>query len=115
MENEVSGLSESIYDITMLIYWAEILPGLFWIGSTFVAISIGIILVRKKAVGGLSLLVCIILTLIIDGVFMGSFGLDTEEIPKWLSLLPVASSILWFLAAIHFLRYVLNDNSRQDD
>lgn len=108
----MEGQSELVKEIATAIqipYWVDMGAGVFELGAYVVVMVIAHILAKKREAGGVSMLICVYLSLLLamlpflfptNSFFLGS----PSSILVFAS--QVLSAFLMFMATIHLLRFI---------
>ncbi len=121
MKNQEVELSTEIYDALMAPYWFDITSGIIELAIVLVVVVIAHYLAKRKLVGGLSMLICVYISIIAAFV---PFALPVDSENTAINSLniifvsQIVSSVFALIASIHCLRFVLasaaNKSSKRD-
>ena len=90
-------------------FWAEMVFGFFEIATVLVVIALAHLIVKAKGVAGVSMLVCVYIS-VFAAIFSTIISIEvvapTSKIAFLIFSLEAISSVFAFFASIHALRFV---------
>lgn len=106
-------LVSEIEGLLLAPYWMDIAAGIFEFGTYLVLTVSGHILAKRKEMGGVSMLVCLYLSLLFCILpFAIDIGTSGSSVQMYMLGSSVVSTFFMFMAVIHLLRNIYANSTK---